>query len=449
VARLGAVIVPLNPAYTPREVDHVVEKSQATHMVVDSERRRVVETAETAARCLSNRIIVTGDGATSPTEPVFSLEALLSAGADDEVPILEITPETLLNIQFTSGTTGLPKGCMLTHRYWVQLGLVGMAVVGPLKRMLADHPFFYMQNQSYVGAALWCGATLIVTRGLSRSRFLDWVDTYEIDFAWYVDVLADPSVSPGRGRSLSFVPSDGVHGAEHAAVEERYGAVVRDHYASTETGTAIAVPVDHGEMMAKPGALWVAVPFRETKIVDSELNDLAPGVAGELCVRGPGMMLGYFDEPEVNARTFFDGWYRTGDHVVKDENGEHFFLGRIKDSISRSGENVSAAEVEQVIASIPGIAQAAVIGVPDEDRGQEVKAYVILESGTQPLDPQAIFEACRGQLAPFKIPRFVEFVGEFPMTAGSGKVSKGTLRTSKPDLRAGSYDRLAGAWLPE
>jgi acyl-CoA synthetase (AMP-forming)/AMP-acid ligase II len=338
---------------------------------------------------------------------------------------------------------------MLTHRYWVQLGRVGLALVGPPKRMLADHPFLYMQNQSYLGTALWRGATLIVTRGVSPSRFFDWVDTYEIDFAWFVDVLADPPVPPGRGRSLCLVPSVGVHEAEHAAVEERHGIVVRDHYASTETGAAISVPVDHGQMMAVPGALGVATPFRETKIVDSDLIDTGVGIAGELCVHGPAMMLGYFDEPEINARTLVDGWYRTGDQVIKDENGEHFFLGRIKDSISRSGENVSAFEVEQVLESLAGVAQAAVIGVPDEDRGQEVKAYIIRDSATRSVDPGAIFEACRPQLAPFEIPRFIEFVSDLPLTAGSGKVSKGTLRTSKADLRSGSYDRLAGTWLHE
>jgi acyl-CoA synthetase (AMP-forming)/AMP-acid ligase II len=337
---------------------------------------------------------------------------------------------------------------MLTHRYWVQLGLVSVAVSGSPKRMLADHPFFYMQNQGYLSTALWCGAALVVTRGLSRSKFLDWVDTYEIDFAWHVDVLSDPSIEPGRGRSLRYVASDGVHGAEHARLEERYGAVVRDLYASTEAGAGIAVPVDRGEMMATPGALGVAVPFRATKILGEHLNELPPGTAGELCLHGPGMMLGYFDEPEANAQTFVDGWLRTGDLVLKRENGEHFFLGRIKDSISRSGENISAGEVEQVLESIPGVEQAAVIGVPDEDRGQEVKAYIIREPSARSLDPEAIFEACRGQLAPFKIPRFIEFVSELPLTAGSGKVAKGTLRTSKPDLRAGSYDRLAGAWLP-
>jgi acyl-CoA synthetase (AMP-forming)/AMP-acid ligase II len=449
LARLGAVMVPLNPAYTTREIDHVVGKSQATHMVLDGERAGVVLSAGSAGACLSGRIILIDDGADAAAKPLLSLNALLAEAAEDGTPVVELEPETLVNIQFTSGTTGLPKGCMLTHRYWVQLGLVGVSLGGPSKRMLADHPFFYMQNQAYLATALWSGATLVVTRGLSRSKFLDWIDDYEIDFAWYVDVLSDPSIPPGRGRSLAHVPSAGVHGTEHAAVEERYGIVMRDHYASTEAGSAIAVPVDRGEMMATPGALGMTVPFRASKIVDGELNEVAPGVAGELCLHGPGMMLGYFDEPEINAQTFFDGWLRTGDLVIKEENGEHFYLGRIKDSISRSDENISAVEVEQVLEWIPGVDEAAVIGVPDEDRGQEVKAYILREPGAQDLDPEAIFEACRSQLALFKIPRFIEFVTEFPMTAGSGKISKGTLRTSKPDLRAGSYDRLASAWLPE
>lgn len=446
LARLGAVIVPLNPAYTPREIDHVVTKSRATHMILDHERVSVVLSAERAGACLSGPIVVVGAG--SAAAPLISLDDLLAASVMDDVPVLDLEPETLVNIQFTSGTTGLPKGCMLPHRYWVQLGLVTIALSGSPKRMLADHPFFYMQNQAYLTTALWCGATLVVTKGLSRSKFLDWIDTHEIDYTWYVDVLSEPSIHPGRGGSLKFVSSDGVHGAEHAALEERYGTVVRDLYASTEAAAAIAVPVDHPEMMETAGALGVAVPFRATKIVDGDLNEATPGAAGELCLRGPGMMLGYYDEPEINAQTFVDGWFRTGDLVIKREDGEHFFLGRIKDSISRSGENISSVEVEQVLESIPGVEEAAVIGVPDKDRGQEVKAYIIRDPGAQDLDPDVIFEACRSELAAFKIPRFIEFVKELPLT-GSGKVSKGTLRTSKADPRAGSFDRLASVWLPE
>lgn len=450
LARLGAVIVPLNPVYTAREIEHVATKSQATHMIVEPERVETVLSAGAARAALSAGIIVTGDEVpTSVRRDVLCLDDLLAAAVSDEVPALNVVPETLLNIQFTSGTTGLPKGCMLTHRYWVQIGLVSVALGGPPRRMLADHPFFYMQNQAYLATALWAGAALVVTHGLSRSKCLEWIDDYEIDFSWFPDVLQDPSTPPGRARSLTYIPSEGLHGAEHAAVEARYGIVVRDHYASTEAGSAIAVPVDHGEMMARAGALGVAVPFRATKIVDAELNQVPPGIAGELCLSGPGMMLGYYDEPEINAQTFFDGWFRTGDLVVKEEDGQHFFLGRIKDSISRSGENVSAAEVEVVLESIRGVKEAAVIGVPDEDRGQEVKAYLIPTSREGRPEPETILEACRAELAPFKVPRFIEFVDELPLTPGSGKVSKGTLRTAKPDLRAGSYDRIVGAWLPD
>jgi crotonobetaine/carnitine-CoA ligase len=445
LARLGAVIVPLNPAYTAREIDHVVSKSQATYIVADRERGGMLGSAAASAR-LKDGILVIGAG--DVAAPFRSFDELLAAAADDTVPALDLQPETMLNIQFTSGSTGLPKGCMLTHRYWVQIAAVSVALHGAPKRILADHPFFYMQNQGYLATALRCGGTIVVTRGLSRSRFFDWVDTYEIDFAWYVDVLSDPSTPAGRGASLTYVPSAGIHGAEHAAVEKRFGLVMRDLYASTEAGGAIAVPFDRGEMMATPGAIGVALPFRSTKIVDGELRELPAGTPGELCVAGPGMMLGYFDEPEVNTRTFVDGWYRTGDLVIKDESGQHFFLGRIKDSISRSDENISAYEVEQVLESIPGVSEAAVIGVPDAERGEEVKAYIVRDPGASELDPETIFAACREQLAAFKIPRFIEFLSEFPLT-GSGKIAKTELREAKPDLRAGSYDRLAAAWLPD
>ncbi len=183
-------------------------------------------------------------------------------------------------------------------------------------------------------------------------------------------------------------------------------------------------------------------PNRETRIIDADLREVPAGTQGELCFRGPGMMLGYHNRPEVNAELFLPGgWFRTGDLVRKDADGLHYFAGRVKDMVRRSGENISAVEVEQQIATMPGVAEAAVIGVPDARRGEEVKAFVVPASGTT-LTAEDIVNWLRPRLAPFKIPRYVEFRDELPHTA-SGKVAKSALRAEDP-YRAATVDTKRG-----
>ena len=447
LGRLGAVIVPVNPASTARELDYVATKSEASHIVIDVQYLRTFCEARAACEQTAGRVIsACGNGAGE--EARFCLEAQVEEAVGDDVPALDIDPDTLLNIQFTSGSTGLPKGCMLTHRYWLINGFVLAALSGSPQRLLADRPFFYLPNQAYLVQALWSGARLVVVPGPSRSRFLGWIDEYAIDFAWYVDILATTSPElPDVARTLKFVPSSGVHGETHARAEREYRVTIRDWYASTEVGPAVCVPAERGDLMARPLAIGLAAPFRETRIVDDGLCDVPPGIAGELCVRGPGMMLGYYNEPVANATAFFDGgWFRTGDLCTEDADGCHFILGRLSDSIRRSGESVSALEVEAALRRIPCVEAAAVIGVPDADRGQEVKAYLVVAPECEAdADIESIFAACREQLAPFKIPRYIEFRTEFAMTA-SGKIAKNTLREEKSDLTAGAFDRVRGRW---
>jgi crotonobetaine/carnitine-CoA ligase len=448
LGRLGASIVPLNPAYTAREVDHVATIADISHIVIDDAKLDVLQDATlTTARVAEDHIVIGRDsGRTNGAHP--RLGSLLEQQAADSPPSPRVEPDALMNIQFTSGTTGLPKGCMLTHRYWVMLGLVASALTGGPQRVLADHPFFYMQNQGYLASTFWTGAEAIVMPGLSRSKFLGWIDEYEIEYAWYNGVLhSAPPSDPQSGRSLRFLSSDGVHGDVIRMAEKRYGALVRDFYASTEVGPGVVVPAERGDLMDVAGAIGFPAPFRETQIVDEELRAVPRGTPGELCIRGPGMMLGYYNEPAVNAQAFFDGgWFRTGDLVSVDAEGCHFFHGRIKDSISRSGENVSSVEVEQVLLRIPHVRRAAVVGVKDPDRGQEVKAYLVIEPGhEQDVVPATVFEACRQQLAPFKIPRYLEFRSDLPMT-GSGKVAKTQLVEENGDPTFGAFDRLMDAW---
>jgi crotonobetaine/carnitine-CoA ligase len=203
---------------------------------------------------------------------------------------------------------------------------------------------------------------------------------------------------------------------------------------------------DHGVAVGT-GCLGRPVPGREVVIADERGAPLPRGETGELLIRGVGLMHGYHDDPEATDRAFRGGWFHTGDLARMDECGRVYYVGRTKDMIRRSGENVSADEVERALMLHPGVRLAAVIAVPDEVRGEEIKAYVVLADGHDCADmpPAELADFCAGKLAYFKIPRYWSYAESLPMTP-SERVAKGELRGDGQDLRVGSYDRTDDTW---
>ncbi|MBT3259856.1 MAG: AMP-binding protein, partial [Deltaproteobacteria bacterium] len=179
------------------------------------------------------------------------------------------------------------------------------------------------------------------------------------------------------------------------------------------------------------------------RIVDDMGNDVPQGEIGELLLKGPGMMTGYYKNPKATAETLVDGWLYTGDLFRVDEGGYYYIVGRKKEMIKRSGENISANEVENILKSHPKVANAAVVAVPDESRNEEVKAYIVPLEGETPetITPEEIIEFCKGKIAEFKIPRYIEYRKTFPLTS-VGKVIKRELTTNQNDLTGNCHDRM-------
>jgi crotonobetaine/carnitine-CoA ligase len=198
-------------------------------------------------------------------------------------------------------------------------------------------------------------------------------------------------------------------------------------FGMTETGSDIRLdPRDHDECVGT-GCLGRAVPGREARIVDEADNPVAAGTTGHLVVRGAGMMTGYFRDADATREVFRNGWMHTGDLARMDEQGRIYFVGRTKDMIRRSGENIAAAEVEQVLQLHPAVKMAAVLAEPDELRGEEAHAVIVAADGHGASDLPDVIEHCRRQLAAFKVPRYWTFVADLPLTA-SQRVAKGELR---------------------
>ncbi|SFR29747.1 crotonobetaine/carnitine-CoA ligase [Lentzea waywayandensis] len=386
LVKLGATAVPLNVKYRSVDASHVLTTSEAVAVVGAEEFRSL----------LADHV-------------VHYVEELEPVGG-----FVQGEVSASVSLQFTSGTTGNPKACVLSHSYWLTLGGSLVEYFPQLNSgdvMLTAQPFHYIDPQWNVVAALLAGAHLVVLDGFHPSSF--WAKVREHGVTYFYCLGAMPAlllrmpVDPlDRQHSVRVVQASAIPPALHAELEERWGVGWFEAFGMTETGADLRITALDHDRFVGTGCLGLPAPHREAKIVD-----------GELWLRGPGMMDGYLGSPSP----FADGWFRTGD-LARIEDGRVYHLGRSKDMIRRSGENVAAHEVEEVLMSHPSVRLAAVIGVPDDIRGEEVKAFVVGE-----VTDQELAEFCAERLASFKVPRFWEFREDLPRTP-SERVAKELLR---------------------
>lgn len=448
LGRIGAVMVPINPGYKAREIAHVMNVSAAEWVVIHAQTRDALDKAQSEGLVSvpAGRMIVVGDDIPPGAR---DWQALAATPVDRFDPPAPVGHDDLLNIQFTSGTSGFPKGCMLSQRYWISAGKVNAFRDGrAYRRILASTPFFYMDPQWLLLMTLFQRATLFVAARQSTSRFSAWLKEYEIEFCLLPWVLH--GMAPQAHDADNHVVRANIYGCPrglHQGLEDRFDLNAREAFGMTEVGPAMFVPLENVEKVGS-GSCGVPCPFRECRIVDAAGTPVVRGDTGELQIRGPGIMLGYYNNPEATAEALKDGWFSTGDLFRQDGDGFFHIVGRKKDVIRRSAENIAAREVETVLAAAPGVAEVAVVGVPDPLRGEEVKAYLKLKEDVAPdramLD--RIIATAEAGLAPFKVPRFYAFVDDFPRTA-SLKIAKPQITAGITDLRAGSFDRVSGDWI--
>jgi len=443
LARLGAVMVPVNVRSTGRELHYALTDSEASHLVLGAEFLPVFEAMPERLPALAGRVVVAG-----PCPDAFlPWDSLAARGTESYRPPVEPGLDDLVNIQYTSGTTGLPKGCMLTQRYWLICAKSYADCDGlRYRNILAGNPFFYMTPQWLTLMAFLQRATLHVAPYRSLTRYVTWIQENAIDFC-----LFPPDIHTARPPGPEDVCSTMVRGnlyihrpQDHAAMERRFGFPLRTAFGMTEIGMGTFTPIEAAEMTGS-GSCGLAAPFRECRIASPEGDALPPGTAGELQFRGPGLLLGYWRKPEATAAAFHGEWFRTGDLATMDERGFVTIVGRIKEMIRRAGENISATEVEAVLLGIPGVAEAAALPAPDPLRGEEVMACLRLQPGCTPADlpPERVVEQCRQGLAVFKLPRYVVYCEDPLPRSTSGKVQKPALLERMPELLARSWDRAA------
>ncbi|MFJ9350138.1 class I adenylate-forming enzyme family protein [Streptomyces sp. NPDC101237] len=451
--KAGATVVPVNPMYKSGEVSHVLRDGEVAALVC-SQRAWESYLRDTAAGS-SVRIVLTAselDFQTRDDARVLSFERLpQAADAEDLVAVArrggkapegrDPLPSDIALISYTSGTSGTPKGATNLHgniMYNAERQRTGLALPdAPVYYALA--PLFHITGMvCQLGACLTSAGTLVLTYrfepGLVLEAFTEHRPQYTVGPSTaFMALAAHPDVTPEHFASFVNISSGGAP-LPPALVEKfraGYGPYIRNGYGLTEcTAPCAAVPPSlEAPVDPVSGTLAVGVPGPDTivRIVDDEGAELPFGEQGEIVVRGPQVVPGYWRRPEATAETFPDGELRTGDIGFMDPQGWLYVVDRKKDMINASGFKVWPREVEDVLYTHPAVREAAVVGVPDGYRGETVKAYISLRPGAA-TDPDDLALYCKERLAAYKYPRLVEILPDLPKTA-SGKILRRELRS--------------------
>jgi fatty-acyl-CoA synthase len=446
-ARAGLVLVNVNPAYRSHELRFVLAKSRIRAIFLHERDARtdygaiLEESRSGSALALEHVVFIGGP----------SWRGMLAGGVD--VPPHAGVPEEVANIQYTSGTTGLPKGVMLTHRNLVNNGNVMSLSLRMTcdDRICAPVPLYHCFG-SVIGTmvSLVSGAALILPAPQFDTRAtLEAVDAERATAIYGVPTMFIAELEHPDFASFDLTSlSKGVMAGSPCPIEVMRRVVDRMHcremtiiYGQTESSPAITMSRVDDPLELRVTTVGCALPNTEVKIVSTDTGETLPlGQTGELCTRGYLVMKGYDEDPEATAAAVDgDGWLHTGDLALMHENGYFSFRGRAKDTIIRGGENIYPREVEEFLHTQPQIADVYVIGLPDAHLGETVAAWVQLKPGETATEEQ-IRDFCRGKIAYFKIPRYVRFVDSFPMTV-TRKVQKYLMR--EQEIRERGLDRVA------
>jgi len=428
--KCGAVVVPVNIRLSPKEVQYILDHSDARVLLYD----KALEETVRAVRQERMRIehwVVAGE-----PEPKGALEyeALVASGRPSE-PLVPVDDDDVCYIAYTAGTTGRPKGAMITHKNAAMTAMIAVASfrIGPEDRYFVAPPIFHVAGFGAVNICFQVGATVLLKRTFDPKEILRFMASEKATLAVLVPVmwnliLKDPDLSRFDLRSLRLGLSGGavLQTEIKRKVREVFPncAGIVDIFGQTEAAPTCALLPEEADR--KPGSVGRPLPHIEVRVVGDDGRKVRPGEVGEIQYRGPTTFLGYYKEPERTQEAFADGWFRSGDLVRTDEEGFVYVVDRRNDTIVSGGENVYPVEVERVLFEHPKIVEAAVVGIPHEKWGEAVHAFIVLKPG-ETLTAEELSEHCRKHLAGYKIPRSFDVVPELPRNA-AGKVLRRELR---------------------
>ncbi|MCF6376157.1 long-chain fatty acid--CoA ligase [Nocardioides KLBMP 9356] len=445
ILKAGATVVPLNVLLKGREVAYHLDDSDAkayfcfegtAELPIGTEGHTGFEQTDS---CEHFFVITADPAAASPIDGAQTLGQALQ-GQSPEFSSVEVDDDDTAVILYTSGTTGQPKGAELMHRNMISNALASEALFGAdadnPDTLLCVLPLFHSFGQTVImNAGFAYGGTVVLLPRFEASPALALMDSEDVTFFagvptmyWgLLGALDDSGVDVKKLADTLRVAAAGGSALPvevHKEFERRFGVTILEGYGLSETSPVASFSV-WGEP-ARVGSIGKPIPGVEMKLIDPEpgvRKDLADDAeVGEIAIKGPNIMKGYYGRPDATAEAIVDGWFRSGDLGRQDEDGWYYIVDRSKDMIIRGGYNVYPREIEEVLLTHPDVSLAAVIGVPHESHGEEIKAVVIRKEGATVTEDELVAWG-KEQMAGYKYPRIVEFVDALPMTA-TGKILK-------------------------
>jgi carnitine-CoA ligase len=451
-AKLGAIWAPLNVSLHQKDLEYALAQTNPKAFVVEEELAETYAAVRSASRPRAE--ILFGDADLAAATRMEHSD-VLDAASDNSLP-LTVGPDTPCGIVYTGGSTGLPKGALVPHLYYLAVALRYREIA----RAQADDVMYECGHLFHSGGQglgvvgpMYSGMSSVMNRWFSVSRLWDIVNEHRANVVHVPGTMLGPILDrtardsgPDHEIRLALGIGTGqVRRGIRDAFEQRFGFPLLEVYAQSEMGVLVCSE-RVGEQ--RPGSSGHSYGWAEIAIVDDLDRPLPPGEVGEIVTRPTEpytFMLGYFANAEITSTTWRNLWHHTGDLGYLDKDGYLFFTGRKAYWIRRRGENISAFEVEKVIGEHPAVEECGVVGVPSEIGDEDVKAYVLVHPG-EALSAAEIVDWCSANVAYFKVPRYVEFVSDFPRTAAKGDIDRTSLKALGA---AGAWDREAQPKLEE
>ena len=426
LGKMGAVLVPVNYRLAGPEIQYIVSDSGAKVLVFGKEYAETVDSIR--SEIPAAKLVALYD---DPPKWAQSYEELLHAESGEEVDLVG-GGDDVLSILYTSGTTGRPKGAMLTHDNYFDTSVTMLSTLGwSGDTFLVALPLFHIGALAGVPMFIHFGQRTILLRSFDAKRFLELLSEEKVTGFGSVPALLMflklvPEFEKYDWSSVNLVL---VYAAPVPVTllkeYEAAGIEVRQLYGLTEcTGPASVIDAEHA--LSKAGSCGLPMFHTDIKLVDDNGREVAPGELGEVIIKAANVMKGYWNRPEESAKTIKNGWLYTGDLAKKDEDDYLYILDRKKDMIISGGENIYPAEIEDILLSHPKIQDVGVIGIADQKWGEAVKAIVVKKAGVE-LTEEELINWCKDKIGKFKIPRSVEFTDSIPRTP-TGKILKRELR---------------------
>jgi long-chain acyl-CoA synthetase len=436
LAKLGAVIVPVNFLFKKHELEHILSDAKPQAFIGAEPYLAEIRSAMKSAH--EPALKIAGGG--QQNSSFLELHSVYHESKNFE--LYPVQAEDTLTILYTSGTTGVPKGVMLSHDNHASEARILAEMrgeLGPEVVVIGVLPLYHIYGiTSVINVSIYLGLTIELFSMFDPEKVIRvaQAEKESILFAvptMYNRLIQVASKNPPGHCSLKFCISGGSSLPVEflTRFESLLNTKIYEGYGLTEAPVCVENP--YGSL-TKPGSIGLPIAEFSAKIVDIDGNEVAPGESGELLIKGPGVMKGYLNRPQDTGEALREGWLYTGDIARRDDDGYIYIVDRKKDLVIRGGYNVYPREIEEVIYQIPQILEVAVIGVPHEDLGEELAAVVVLKEGAK-LDPDAIRDYVKERVAPYKYPRIIKIVPEPLMKSGTGKILKKEIRKKFGDFQ--------------